>query len=322
MKPTILLLEHENGSLRKSAHELISTAQKLNGTNPIFGILLGKRASIATQEAVKYCNTVYYSDNSLFDGATADFYCETLLPILSPYESFLMITMGSGKSGNIGGRVAMKLETAYSADVIKLDKNEDKLIVTRSIYGNKLHVLFEIDDSRIILSLRKGVFDATLNEIASGEIVELSEIPQDNKRTEVINLIEEGKKKVDLTEAEIIVSGGRGVGGPDAFEMLSELADLFSGAIGASRAAVDEKWVSLEHQVGQTGKFVAPKIYFAIGISGAIQHLAGMSNSDVIIAINRDPEAPIFKMANYGIVGDLFKIVPELITSLREELNK
>jgi electron transfer flavoprotein alpha subunit len=320
MTPTILLLEHENGSLRKSAHELISTAQQLIDGNQIFGIILGKKASNAAQEAAKYCDTVYYSENSIFDIATTDFFSETLLSFLSPYESFLMITTGSSKSGNIGARVAIKLETGYSPDVIKLEKKENKLIITRSIYGNKLHALFEINDSKIILSLRKGVFDVTLKEITSGEVIELSEIPKGNTHAEVINLLEEGKKKIDLTEAEVIVSGGRGVGGPDAFEMLTELADLFGGAVGASRAAVDDKWISLEHQVGQTGKFVAPKIYFAIGISGAVQHLAGISNSDIIIAINRDPEAPIFKVANYGIVGDLFEIVPELISILRKEL--
>ena len=281
MKPIILLLEHENGSLRKSAHELISTAQQLNDTNPIFGIILGKQASITAQEAVKYCNTIFYSEDSLIEGATADFYSEALLPFLSPYESFLMLTTGSSKSGSIGVRVSTKLETSYSSDVINLEKEEDKLIITRSIYGNKLLALFEISDPRIILSLRKGVFDVTLKEITAGKIVELLQIPQDRKRSEVINLIEGDRKKVDLTEAETIVSGGRGVGGPVAFEMLTELANLFDGAIGASRAAVDEKWISLEHQVGQTGKFVAPKIYFAIGISGAIQHLAGMSNSDI-----------------------------------------
>ncbi|MHA1912044.1 MAG: electron transfer flavoprotein subunit alpha/FixB family protein [Candidatus Kariarchaeaceae archaeon] len=321
MKPTILLLEHENGSLRKSAYELISTAQQVNDTNPIFGILLGKQASLVAQEAVKYCNTVYFSENSIFEGATADFCSKTLLPILNNFESFLMITTNSSKHGSIGGRVAIRLDTAYSADVIKLEKSEDILIVTRSIYGNKLHALYELKDSKIVLSLRKGVFDTTFKEITTGEIIELLEIPLDKKKTEMINLIEEDKKKVDLTEAETIVSGGRGVGGPEAFEMLTELADLFGGAIGASRAAVDEKWVSLDHQVGQTGKFVAPKIYFAIGISGAIQHLAGISSSDIIIAINRDSEAHIFKIANYGIVGDLFEIVPELITSLRKELN-
>jgi electron transfer flavoprotein alpha subunit len=321
MKPIILLLEHKNGSLRKSAHELISTAQQLNDSNPIIGIILGKQSPITAKEAVKYCNTVYYSEDSIIEGATSDFYSEILLPFLSPYESFLMLTTGSSKSGSIGGRMAIKLQTSYSSDVINLEKEEDKLIITRSIYGNKLLALFEIEDPRIILSLRKGVFDVTLKEISTGKTVELSEIPQDTKRSEVISLIEGDKKKVDLTEAETIVSGGRGVGGPDAFGMLTELADLFGGAIGASRAAVDEKWIGLEHQVGQTGKFVAPKIYFAIGISGAIQHLAGMSNSDIIIAINRDPEAVIFKMANYGLVGDLFEVVPELITSLRKELN-
>jgi electron transfer flavoprotein alpha subunit len=159
----------------------------------------------------------------------------------------------------------------------------------------------EVDKSRQGQVIRK--------EFAAGELT---------SRTKVVDIVEELTSTVNISEADIIVSGGRGVGGPENFRIIEELAQVLGGAMGASRAAVDSGWVPYSHQVGQTGKTVCPKLYIACGISGAIQHLAGMQSSDCIVAINRDPEAPIFKVANYGLVGDLFDIVPKLAKKLRE----
>ena len=218
---------------------------------------------------------------------------------------------------DLAPRIACRLKTGLTADCTALDIDEESGNVawTRPAFGGNLMATILCPDHRPqIGTIRPGVFKKGDSADGRAKVIR-EEIHMDKKdiRTRIVELIREMESdKVDLEGAEIIVSGGRGVGGPNGFGPVKELAKALGASVGASRAAVDAGWISYSHQVGQTGKTVAPRLYIACGISGAIQHLAGMSGSDVIVAINKDPDAPIFGAADYGVVGDLFEVLPVL----------
>ncbi len=204
-------------------------------------------------------------------------------------------------------------------DVLELKVEGGKVMAKRSLYGGKVFGWFSATGP-VVISTRPKMFDA-LEAEGSTDIHERPGYEPAARRAEVVGFESSGKSKADLVEADIIVSGGRGLKAPENFVMLEELADALNGVVGASRAAVDAGWREHSDQVGQTGKVVAPQVYIAVGISGAIQHLAGMSASKIIIAVNKDPEAPIFKFADYGIVGDALRVVPALTAEIRAKGN-
>jgi len=220
-------------------------------------------------------------------------------------------------------RLAVKLRTGLTADCTHLDIDPETGLLrqTRPAFGGNIMATILCPNHRPqMATVRPHVMKALpRDDNREGEIIiaDLSEVKWAPKRKKILESVEELGEMINIADADIIVSGGRGLGGPDAFKMLFELAELLGGAVGASRAAVDAGWIPYAHQVGQTGKTVSPKLYIAIGISGAIQHLVGMQSSDTIIAINKDPNAPIFDVATYGIVGDLFEIVPALIKEIK-----
>jgi electron transfer flavoprotein alpha subunit len=218
--------------------------------------------------------------------------------------------------------VACSLHTGLTADCTGLDIDDDGLLAsTRPTFGGNLMATIACPDHRPQMStVRPGVFKKSVpDESRTGEIIaEDIHIPAEQVRVTLVDRIKEVAEAVNLEEAEIIVAGGRGLKSAENFRLVEELAQVMGGTVGASRAAVDAGWIPHAHQVGQTGKTVAPKIYVAVGISGAIQHMAGMSGSKTVIAINKDPEAPIFSVADYGIVGDLFEVVPALTEEIRK----
>jgi electron transfer flavoprotein alpha subunit len=223
----------------------------------------------------------------------------------------------------LGPALAVKLETGCVADCTDLAFEDGQLMATRPIYAGKLMSKCTIPDRRPrIFTMRVRAFPKPEPEVGrEGEVVELEPAMTEDEIATKVAGFRETEGGVSLGDASIIVSGGRGVAGPEGYEPLRELAEVLNAALGASRAAVDAGWVPYEHQVGQTGKTVSPDLYIACGISGAIQHLAGMRTSKVIVAINKDREAPIFKMANYGIARDLFDVVPVLKEALEEKLD-
>ena len=229
---------------------------------------------------------------------------------------------------DMGPRLSCRLKTGLTADCTAVDYDEEtgNIAWTRPTFGGNLLAVIMCPAHRPqIGTVRPGVFKKGERKPENQpEIIrEAISVKPERIRTRLVEVLKEaGAGSVNLENAEIIVSGGRGIGGPKGFELLQELADLLGGEVGASRAAVDSDWIGHVHQVGQTGKTVGPKLYIACGISGAIQHVAGMSGSDTIVAINKDPDAPIFNIADYGIVGDLYTVMPALIREIKEIREK
>ena len=223
--------------------------------------------------------------------------------------------MGATLMGkDLAPRVAARLDAALATDCISVEVSEGDLKIVRPMYAGKIRATIRLKSNKKLLTVRPNIYPAKENPVTA-EVVEVAADPGEIK-TKVTEVMAGSKDKLDVTEADIIVSGGRGLKDPDNFHLISDLADKLGAAQGASRAAVDAGWRPYEEQVGQTGKTVSPSLYIAVGISGAIQHLAGMSSSKYIVAINKDPEAPIFKIADYGIVGDLFEVVPKMLEML------
>jgi electron transfer flavoprotein alpha subunit len=254
-------------------------------------------------------------------------YTNVLVNLIKKYKPEIVLCGATFIGRSLIARVAIKVDTGLTADCTGLDIDTEKklLLQTRPAFGGNIMATIICTNQRPqMATVRHKVFVQPMpDKTRKGKVVKeqfpLSELAS---RTQLVDIIEEVENLVNLAEADIIVSGGRAMGGHDNFKMLEELAQVLGAAVGSSRAAVDAGWMPYSHQVGQTGRTVAPKLYIACGISGQIQHLVGMQSSKVIVAINKDPDAPIFKVATYGIVGDVFQIVPALTKKFREVLKK
>ena len=282
-----------------------------------------------TDEAVKAAgeygaDQIVVVDGEEYKEYSTDAYTAALFYLMEKYAPTTMLIGATPNGRDLAPRLSCRLNTGLTADCTNLDVDEESgnMAWTRPAFGGNLMATILCPDHRPQLgTVRPGVFkkEKPFKAVEAEVIRESFVFPKENIRTMVLEKIREAAGElVDLENAEIIVSGGRGVGGPEGFKTIKRLADVLKATVGASRAAVDADWIGHSHQVGQTGKTVGPKIYIACGISGAIQHIAGMSSSDCIIAINKDPDAPIFSIADYGIVGDLFEVVP----ALAEEIEK
>jgi electron transfer flavoprotein alpha subunit len=261
------------------------------------------------------------------DATLADFRVEPQVALLAKAvreaEPAAVLIGATFRGRELGPALAVELDTGCIADCTALTLDGGQLVATRPIYAGKLLCKCTIPQRRpqIVTTRARAFPKPEPNPARNGQVVRVEPIMAEDAIACKVTGFAETEGGVSLTDASIIVSGGRGVGGPEGFKPVHELAQVLGAAMGASRAAVDAGWVPYEHQVGQTGKTVGPDLYIACGISGAIQHQAGMRTSKVIVAINKDPEAPIFKLAHYGIVGDLFKVVPALTAAFKEKLG-
>jgi len=325
-KDIFVWIEQFHGQIASPSLEAIGAARRLSETlgGQVCACLFGQDVQGLAQEVVAHgADKVFLAD----DPTLADFRLEpytTLLTQLAREHQPEAILLGATSCGrDLGPAVAVDLAAGCVADCTSLDVEDGRLVATRPIYAGKLLSTCTVPDKRpAVFTIRARVFPKPEPDPSrTGEVTPVPPaLTEDQIATKVVGL-QETEGGVSLTDAAIIVSGGRGVGGPDGFGPIRELAQALNGAFGASRAAVDAGWIPYEHQVGQTGKTVSPDLYIACGISGAIQHQAGMRTSKVIVAINKDPEAPIFQLANYGIVGDLFKLVPALTAELKKRFG-
>lgn len=315
MSNNILVIgEGRAEGLRKVSFELVTAAQALAGAlgGQIEGAVLGSNVGAWAEQLAKSGVTkVYVVDNPALESFAPESYATALAEIIRAAEPAIVLFGATGWGKEVSARTAAKLDWGLVTDCTTATIENGVLALTRPIYAGKAIAHVRAKKFPVMVSMRPNINPpAELNQAPAP--IQAVAVTLNQPRAKVTETVVKAKSKVDLGEANIVVSGGRGVKGPEGFAPVQELADTLGGALGASRAAVDAGWIDYTHQVGQTGKTVSPKLYIAAGISGAIQHLAGMSSSKVIVAINKDPDAPIFKIADYGIVGDLFQVLPEL----------
>lgn len=319
-----IFAEQREGKIAPVVIELLGEGRKLakEVDAELCAILLGKDVDGLAKELITFgADKVYVADDALFRKYTTDAYTKVIKDAIDEIKPEIMLFGATHIGRDLAPRIASRVGTGLTADCTKLeiDPEDKKIKQTRPAFGGNIMATIICPNHRPQMStVRPGVMDkAEKDETRTGEVIALDyKITQDDIRTTVLETVKTKKDLVSLTDANVIVSGGLGLGGPEGFEMLKKLADKLGGVVGSSRAAVDAGWIDHSHQVGQTGTTVKPNLYIACGISGAIQHLAGMQSSDFIIAINKNPAAPILEIADYGVVGDLHEIVPMLIEKL------
>jgi electron transfer flavoprotein alpha subunit len=318
-KGVMIVAEQREGALRKISLELASTARKLadQSGDEVSALLLGSGVEKLAAELGKYgVDKVFVGDNAALEPYVTEAHAAVAAKIIKDSDPAIVLFGASVQGKDLSARVAAKLAAGLATDCTDVKIDGGKLICTRPMYAGKCFGEVAFNVSPAMASLRPNVFPAAEN--AKAGAVTKVDVAVDAQKSKVLEVQKDTSGKVDLTEANVIVSGGRGLKGPEGFAILEELAAALKGTVGASRAAVDAGWREQKDQVGQTGKVVSPNLYVACGISGAIQHLAGMSSSKCIVAINKDAEAPIFTKADYGVVDDLFKVVPALTAECKK----
>jgi electron transfer flavoprotein alpha subunit len=318
-KGVFVIAEQRDGALRKVSFELASAARKLADQtgDEVSAILLGSGIESLAAELGKFgVDKVFVGDNAALEPYITEAHAQIVAKILKDNDAAIALFGASVQGKDLSARVAAKLGAGLATDCTDVKIDGGKLVAVRPMYAGKCFGEVVFNTTPAMASLRPNVFAAVEN--AKAAAVTKVDVAVDAQKSKVLEVQKDTSGKVDLTEANVIVSGGRGMKGPDEYKILEELADVLKGTVGASRAAVDAGWRPQKDQVGQTGKVVSPNLYVACGISGAIQHLAGMSSSKCIVAINKDAEAPIFTKADFGVVDDLFKVVPELTAACKK----
>jgi electron transfer flavoprotein alpha subunit len=313
MPAVLVFCEVQDNKLKKASREALSIGRKLAAD--VGGELVAFATDrAAAGDAARYGAKTLYVANA--GGYNTETYTAAMQAAIDQASPSIVLFGGTSNGRDLAPRLAARLNVGVASDVDRLEWTGGKLRARRPVYSGKAFATVEISGTPAIVTTRVNAFPAEESGGDAAEIVEIS-TPLDSK-TKVVETKVAGTEELSIVEADIIVSGGRGLKEAANFSLIRDLAHAIGGAVGASRATVDAGWIDHQHQVGQTGRVVSPNVYIAVGVSGAIQHLAGMSSSKHIVAINKDPEAPIFRIADFGVVGDLFTIVP----ALTEEVKK
>lgn len=321
-----VFIEQFNGAVAQPSLEALGVARRLAGElgGGVTALLAGQDVAALAQEVLAHgADEVLLADHASLKDFRTEAYAALLVKLAQERQPDVILAGATTRGRDLMGMAMVDLETSAIADAIEVKVINGQLQATRPVYAGKLLATVTGDRKPLLLSLRPRAFAKPERDAnRTGNVETVAPVMEEAAiATKVVDYaMQEGQ--VSLADARIIVSGGRGVGGPEGFAPVRELAQVLGGALGASRAAVDAGWIPYAHQVGQTGKTVSPDLYVACGISGAIQHQAGMRSAKTIVAINKDAEAPIFRLARYGIVGDLFKIVPALSAEFKKRLGK
>lgn len=317
----LVLAEIRDGAPKKISFEMLGEGQRIADQlgGRAHAVALGHGIGDVAATLAQYgAQKVFLADDPSLEDYTAEGYTNVLANLIKQTEPALVLLGATTTGKDLAPRLAARLAVGLASDCTGFTLQDGELLVTRPIYAGKAIATVKEEVRPYMATVRPNIFPAPEPDTSREATVE--NIPADagQIRAKVVEMIKEAGDRIELTEADIVVSGGRGLKAPENFALVEELAGVLGAAVGASRAAVDAGWKDHSYQVGQTGKVVTPTLYIACGISGAIQHLAGMKTSRYIVAVNKDPEAPIFKVADYGIVGDLFKVIPVLV----EEFGK
>ena len=321
----LVIAEQRDGVLKKVAFEMLGAGAELAAAlgGQVEAALLGSGLGELANTLAQYgAAKVYVADDEGLAVYSSEGYTDTLAALVGEVEPAIILIGATAMGKDLGPRLAARLGVGVASDCTAVEIDGGRLLATRPIFAGKALAKVKLNGDPQIATVRPNVLPAPEPDAGATATVEPVAALTDTIRAVVVDIVGAGEGEVDVAEAEIIVTGGRGVGGPEGFAPVRSLAKTLGAAVGASRAAVDAGWIEHAHQVGQTGKTVTPNLYIACGVSGAIQHLAGMKTSKVIVAVNKDPEAPIFNVANYGIVGDLFEVVPLLEKELQALLKE
>jgi electron transfer flavoprotein alpha subunit len=315
MAEILVLAEHVDADVKKVTLELITLARRFGEASVVW---TGAGAEEGQARLAEYGATrVYVAADSVYDDYVTNPAAELLAQLVKEKSPALVLVAGNAQGKEVAGRLAVKIDSGVLTDAVDLQPGADGPVAEQSVFGGATIVHSRVRRGTPIVAMRPN---AVAPEPAAGDAaIEAVSLSADATGARITNrVVAERSDRPELSEASIVVSGGRGTGGAEGFGVIEQLADAMGAAVGASRAVTDAGWYPHQFQVGQTGKTVSPQLYMAIGISGAIQHRAGMQTSKTIIAVNKDPEAPIFELADFGVVGDLFKVVPQLL----EEIGK
>jgi electron transfer flavoprotein alpha subunit len=318
-KKVIVLGEAREGALRNVSFEAIAAAKKISSGGEIVAVLLGDSVQSLATEMIHYgADRVVTVEHPHLKTYTSDGFSQAFMAVVQSEQPDAVVFGHTALGKDLSPKVASKLKSGLISDVTAIEGEGADVVFVRPIFSGKAFEKVKIKEGIDFVTIRPNNIDPLVHDSSRSGDVSAVSVEITNLRTIIKEVVRKSTEGVDLSEAKVIVAGGRGVKSEDGFEPLKELARVLGGAVGASRGACDADYCDYSLQIGQTGKVVTPDLYIAAGISGAIQHLAGMSNSKIIVAINKDPEANIFKVADYGIVGDLFEVIP----MLTEEFKK